>query len=136
MEIVSPLSVGITAGGEIAAVDFSHAIHPDEFLAKMNDSLVEGIKITRAESHCIPSGAKKHSLSSLLWGFGYGGPDGGIAYIPAREEKAYREKCLGAGAAVFSLLRACVLAKNTLPGDPQQPWASYFDIYRYLHKDA
>jgi hypothetical protein len=131
LEIVSPLSVGISAGGEIAAVEFLHAIQPREFLEKMNATLPEGIKITQAECYCIPSGGKKHSLSSLLWGFGYAELDGGTIYVPASGEKAHREKHLSSGGTLFSLRRSCVLSKNLIDGD--QPWASYFDIYSYLY---
>jgi len=141
LEIVSPLSIGIAAGAEIAAVDFSHEFPPGEFIEKMNAALIEGIKINRAEIYRIPGGSKKHSLSSLLWGFGYADPDAGIAYVPASEEKAYREKricAVGARTAVFSLRRSCVLAKNIIADDPQQsgalPGASYFDVYRHLYQ--
>jgi len=136
LEIVSPLSIGIAAGAEIAAVDFAHDFPPGEFTEKMNAALIEGIQVNRAEIYHIPGGSKKHSLSSLLWGFGYAAPDGETAYIPALEEKAYREKRLGAESArtaVFSLRRSCVLAKNIIASDPQQPWASYFDVYRHLY---
>jgi len=136
LEIVSPLSIGIAAGAEMAAVDFAHEISPGEFTERMNAALIEGIRINRAEIYQIPAGSKKHSLSSLLWGFGYAAPDGETAYIPASEEKAYREKRLGAEgarAAAFSLRRSCVLAKNITTDNPQQLWASYFDVYRHLY---
>jgi hypothetical protein len=133
LEIVSPLSVGINAGGEIAAVEFLHAIHPNEFLEKMNATLPEGLKITQAECYCIPSGSKKHSLSSLLWGFGYAGRDGETEYVPAAAEKAHREKHLSSGQTLFSLRRSCVLAKNLIDGN--QPWASYFDVYGHLYRE-
>jgi hypothetical protein len=131
LEIVSPLSVGISAGGEVAAVEFLHAIRPREFLEKMNATLPEGIKITKAECYHIPSGSKKYSLSSLLWGFGYAGTDGETVYVPATAEKAHREKHLSSGQTLFSLRRSCVLAKNLIDGD--RPWVSYFDIYGHLY---
>jgi radical SAM superfamily enzyme YgiQ (UPF0313 family) len=131
LEIVSPLSVGINAGGEIAAVEFLHVIQPYEFLEKMNATLPEGLKITKAECFCIPSGSKKHSLSSLLWGFGYAGTDGETIYVPAAAEKAHREKHFSSGQTLFTLRRSCVLSKNLIDGN--QPWASYFDIYSYLY---
>jgi radical SAM superfamily enzyme YgiQ (UPF0313 family) len=136
LEIVSPLSVGISAGGEIAAVEFLHAIQPNEFLEKMNASLPEGLKISQAECYGIPSGGKKHSLSSLLWGFGYAGTDGETIYVTAAAEKAHREKHLSSGGTLFSLRRSCVLAKNLIEGNQTsgQPWNTYFDIYGYLYK--
>jgi hypothetical protein len=140
LEIVSPLSVGISAGGEIAAVEFLHAIQPREFIEKMNTTLPEGIKITKAECYCIPSGGKKHSLSSLLWGFGYAGTGGETIYVPAAAEKAHRQKHLSSGQTLFSLRRSCVLAKNIISKDINdnntingQPWASYFDMYHHLY---
>jgi hypothetical protein len=149
MEIVAPLSVGISAEAEIAAVDFGYALDAGEFTEKMNASLVEGIRVNRAECFHIPSGAKKHSLSSLLWGFGYGAvsseqgavsSDGRydskspLEYVPAKEEKLLRERRIAAGETVFSLRRVCVLAKNiTTDVNPEQPWGSYFDVYRRLY---
>jgi hypothetical protein len=135
LEIVSPLAIGIAASAEIAAVDFSHELCPGEFLEKLNASLPEGIRVNRAEIYPIPAGSKKHSLSSLLWGFGYHSLDGQTAYIPAAGEKAYREQCLSAGNTVFSLRRTCVLAQNISQNhhEPAQPWLSYFDAYRRLY---
>jgi len=101
----------------------------------MNAALPEGIRINRAEIFRIPAGSKKHSLSSLLWGFGYAGPDGETVYIPAADEKTYRAGRFSAGGSAFSLRRACVLAKNA-PDDPSgdggQPWTSYFNAYAHL----
>jgi hypothetical protein len=144
LEIVAPLSVGISAGAEIAAVDFGHSVDASEFTERMNAALVEGIRINQAECFMIPLGAKKHSLSSLLWGFGYQmrneelemrngdcnssdgiapelypdtsdkNPQSPTEYVPAAGEKAFREKCLGAEGTVFSLRRVCVLAKNII----------------------
>jgi len=134
LEIVSPLSVGISAGGEIAAVEFLHAVQPGEFLEKMNATLPEGIKINKAECYCIPSGSKKYSLSSLLWGFGYAEPDGETIYVPASGEKAFREKHLSSGQTLFSLRRSCVLAKDVIGNS--RPWASYFDVYSHLYANS
>jgi radical SAM-linked protein len=133
LAIVSPLSTGISASAEIAAAEFSHEASPGEFAEKMNAALPEGIRVNRAEIYRIPAGSKKHSLSSLLWGFGYSDPDGETAYVPATGEKAYREQRLSAGGTVFSLRRACVLAKNTPPVGAGQPWTSYFNAYGRLY---
>ena len=154
LEIVAPLSVGINAGAEIAAADFSSQLDTGEFIAKMNATLPEGIRIGRAKCYLIPPGGKKHSLSSLLWGFGYTvlndtadladntNPDGETVYIPASEEKVFRQKNLTAGKTFFSLRRVCVLAKNITANKEaggntgeirERSWASYFDVYRYLY---
>jgi len=144
LEIVSPLSIGISAGAEMAAADFPEKFPPAEFVARMNAALPDGIRINRAECYLLPSGSRKHSLSSLLWGFAYDDPNGETSYVPAAEEKAHREKTIGSAGTAFSLRRAAVLAKNVdanykgknpkaqapLVGDP---WASYFDVYRRLY---
>ena len=130
LEIVSPLSIGISAHAEVAAVDFAHEISPALFMDKMNAGLPEGISLKRAELFRIPAGSKKRSLSSLLWGFGYSNADGETIYIPASEEKAYREQCRDAGLALFSLRRSCVLAKDLIL---TKSWISYFDAYRRLY---
>ena len=151
LEIVAPLSIGISAGGEIAAADFPDGSPPSGFAEKMNAALPDGIRVARAECFRIPPGSKKRSLSSLLWGFAYGsggGLSGGSAcgatcgaacgepvYVPAAGEKAHREKAVGSGGSVFSLRRACVLARSgTAAGEGGgPPWASYFDAYRSLY---
>jgi len=130
LEIVSPLSIGISADAEIAAADFPEKYSPDEFIAKMNATLPAGIRVNRAECYHIPHGSRKRSLSSLLWGFAYDDGNGETAHVPAAGEKAYREKALAAGETVFSLRRVGVLAKDIAEDNP---WASYFDVYRQLY---
>jgi hypothetical protein len=115
---------------------------------KLNAALPEGFRVERADSFFIPSGWKKHSLSSLLWGFGYlrTGSAGThenneIDYVPASEEKRYRQKRLESGAALFSLTRHLTLAKNVIDkpdaasaaGADPQPWLPYFRAYNFLY---
>ena len=133
LEIAAPLSTGISAGAEIAAADFPREISPAEFAEKMNGALPDGIRVNRAECYKIPAGGKKHSLSSLLWGFGYGNAGGETDYVPAREEKAYRLSRAGKGETLFSLRRACVLAKDIAGGGALQGPVSYFDVYRAFY---
>jgi hypothetical protein len=133
MEIAAPLSTGISSGGEIAAADFDHEFSAVEFIDRMNKTMPEGIIITGAECYRIKFGGKKHSLSSLLWGFAYSGGCGETVYVPAAEEKNYRKQ---SGALTnYSLRRVSVLAKNILSGagEKERPWASYFDTYSGLY---
>jgi hypothetical protein len=82
----------------------------------------------------IKSGMKKHSLSSLLWGFGYANDDK-TDYIKAKEEKSYRQSRLESDCAtLFSLKRNAVLARNIIEANGTNEWASYFDVYRFLYK--
>jgi radical SAM-linked protein len=129
MEFASPLSLGISADCEIASVDFSEDISTENFITNLNNNLPYGIVVKRAESFLIKSGMKKHSLSSLLWGFAYINKEG-IDYVNHKEEKVYRQNRLKDGESLFTLKRSAVLAK-----DATVERASYFDAYRKLYGD-
>jgi hypothetical protein len=145
IEIAAPLSTGISADAEIAAADFAGSAPPPEgFAERLNFSLPSGLRVERAENYRIPGGRKKYSLSSLLWGFGYRTPaqDGPpeYVYVPAGEEKQFRQELLAKnGASLFLLRRSAVLAKNNIVqpaagGDSgPEAWASYFDVYSFLY---
>jgi radical SAM-linked protein len=136
MELVAPLTTGISADAEIAAVDCAAPVPPETFILHLNRSLPDGIRVGRAECFVIPGGHKKHSLSSLLWGFSYHAETahGEPEYIPAAGEKEFRTTRLAAtGASVFSLSRRSVLARNIGDTSSETPWASYFDAYRFLY---
>ncbi|MDR0451371.1 MAG: TIGR03936 family radical SAM-associated protein [Treponema sp.] len=148
LEIVAPLSIGIAAEGEIASVEIEEAVDPPLFLSSMNANLPEGIRLNRAEAYTIRRGEKKHSLSSLLWGFSYAVP-GAAAFLPPEtepgvklvrfeDEKKFRKALLDARGTVFGLKRLSVLALpparargedavRALSGE------SYFDVYRALY---
>jgi radical SAM superfamily enzyme YgiQ (UPF0313 family) len=130
IEFACPLTTGIASYYEPAAADFAMPIKTDVFTENLNKSLPGGFHIERAECFYIKSGTKKHSLSSLLWGFQYEGKDG-PDYVKASEEKAYRQKNLENGGSVFSLKREEVLSRNVMDKDTE--WSSYFDTYRYLY---
>ena len=132
MEFASPLSIGISADCEIASVDFSEEIPMESFVSDLNNNLPYGFAIKKAESFLIKSGMKKHSLSSLLWGFAYV-KNGGIDYVNKKEEKIYRQNRLNGGDTLFSLNRSEVLARNIINEDDQ--WIPYFNIYRILYPD-
>ncbi|GBU27712.1 hypothetical protein R84B8_01251 [Treponema sp. R8-4-B8] len=131
MEFASPLSIGISADCEIAAVDFSEEISTENFVTDLNGNLPYGFAIKRAESFLIKSGMKKHSLSSLLWGFAYTRNDG-IDYVSQKEEKVYRQTRLNNGESLFSLKRSEVLARNITNENVNQ-WIPYFNAYRFLY---
>jgi radical SAM-linked protein len=131
MEFASPLSIGISADCEIAAVDFSEEISVDSFVPDLNNNLPYGFAIKQAELFLIKSGMKKHSLSSLLWGFAYTKKDG-VDYVNQKEEKTYRQNRLNSGETLFSLNRKETLSRNVTNGDINQ-WVSYFNAYRFLY---
>jgi len=131
MEFASPLTTGISSACEIASVDFLAPYEPERFISEMNSKLPQGFRIENAVSYYIQSGMKKHSLSSLLWGFGYA-DNGKTDYVKASEEKAYRQERLKECDTVFSLKRNYVLARNVTDSkDPE--WSSYFDAYNTLY---
>jgi uncharacterized protein (DUF2344 family) len=132
MEFASPLTTGISAGGEVASVDFLEYMPPERFINDINLKLPQGFRIENAGCFYIPSGMKKHSLSSLLWGFGYSNKDT-TDYVIAAEEKAYRQERLKESETLFSLKRNYVLARN-IAGSENAEWASYFDTYDFFYK--
>jgi radical SAM superfamily enzyme YgiQ (UPF0313 family) len=131
MEFASPLSIGISADCEIASVDFSDEIPTESFISDLNENLPYGFTVKKAESFLIKSGMKKHSLSSLLWGFAYTKKDG-IDYVNQKEEKVYRQNRLNNGETLFSLNRSVVLSRN-IAGDNINQWMPYFSAYRFLY---
>jgi radical SAM-linked protein len=129
----SPLTTGINADGEIASADFAFNFYSDDFISGLNNYLPQGIRILNAETFYIQSGMKKHSLSSLLWGFAYDS-ENGTDYVNFENEKNYRKlRLLKENDSVFNLKRAMVLAKNIIKENTKE-WASYFDVYRYIYK--
>jgi hypothetical protein len=132
IEFSSPLSTGITAECEIASVDLYDNFETGIFTDALNKCLPSGISIVNAEIFLIKSGIKKHSLSSLLWGFAYYGVDGNIDYVNVKQEKTYRHDRLSKDCeTVFSLRRKETLACNITSGTYE--WASYFGVYRFLY---
>jgi hypothetical protein len=99
---------------------------------RINHSLPQGFTVTRAENYYIPPGAKKHSLSSLLWGFEYRS-GGTTARVSKEQEKAFRAD------APVGLERLAVLAQAPQGGDNGAVGAAsnrgepYFELYRGLY---
>jgi len=134
IEFASPLTTGIGADFEIAAADFTcqtDQISAERFTDSLNESFPQGIRIIKAEGFNIPGGAKKHSLSSLLWGFSYkNGTE--TDYVKFGDDKKYRQNRLEKeGSSLFSLRREAVLSKNVTGGENE--WISYFDAYRFYY---
>jgi hypothetical protein len=128
LEIASPLSIGIEGHGEIGAVETAEPIGAEEFVGKLNKALPEGVKLLEGLELYIPRGQKKHSLSSLLWGFVYANGEGSDI-VPREEEKNYRLKRTGAGP-VYGLRRLKLLAQK--PG-AEGEGRSYFELFRELY---
>jgi radical SAM superfamily enzyme YgiQ (UPF0313 family) len=137
LDFAFPLSLGLQAEGEIASVDLELPGGADftagDFVRAMNRSLPEGIRVQEAVKALIPSGDKKHSIPSLLWGSVYQAEDGGDDVVPALGEKAYRLARTSAGSSLYHLNRKTVLAKSL--SDPQTP-DSYFAVYRSLYPSS
>jgi len=133
IEFASPLSVGVRAECEFAAVDFYDKISTDLFVDNLNKNLPQGIRIEKAEVFYIPAGMKKHSLASLLWGFAYTGAENKVDYVNAKQEKVYRQQRFEQeNINSFSLKRSEVLACN-ITGDNSSEWESYFNVYSFLY---
>jgi hypothetical protein len=126
LDFAAPLSLGIAARADIASVDTEHPFSADDFMRRLNGVLPEGIAVIRAAACVIPSGQKKRSVASLLWGFEYESACGGRDYVAAGDEKAYRLARRGDSRSVYGLCRTGVLAKSV------DTRASYFDVYAGL----
>jgi hypothetical protein len=131
LEIVAPLSLGIASEAEIAAMDTVSFFDAAEFLSRLNRCLPQGFSLARAEHYYIPPGHKKHSLSSLLWGFEYETPGPRRITVPLGQEKEFRTSL---PVSRFDLKRLAVLARD--PADSAADGKSYFDVYRHVYPDA
>jgi len=128
LDFAAPLALGISGAAEIGTLDiefenfFEKSFEKNGtafFIEHFNAVLPEGFCITRALEVVIPPGARKHSVSSLLWGFAY---EGEGRLIPRNEDKAYRQ------GRAYGLRRSQVLARwrNDEPRD-------YFDVYKEIY---
>ncbi|MDR2516536.1 MAG: TIGR03936 family radical SAM-associated protein [Spirochaetaceae bacterium] len=122
----APLSIGIQAAGEIAAVDLAAEMDAAQFCRALNAKLSRGLAAEEAACFTIPEGTKKYAPAALLWGFAYGNP---AEYVAAKDEKAYRLRRLSAGEALVDMRREKVLAKDPEGGENAPP-VSYFAAYR------
>jgi radical SAM superfamily enzyme YgiQ (UPF0313 family) len=137
LEIASPISLGLKARGEVAALDTEFYFEADKFRVELNAFFPDGLEIVEAMNVHIPAGEKKHSLSSLLWGYVYAGKDGSPEIVRKTEEKSYRETRTGSEGCegnLYSLERLSVLAKADAK-NADAPGASYFDVFRKLYPE-
>jgi radical SAM-linked protein len=137
LDFASPISIGVSAEGEIATVDTAGFFDALSFTERLNPQLPEGFRVNQALNVYIPSGMKKHSAASLLWGFAYETPGNGAIgaepdFVAASGEKRYRQERLAAGESLFGLIRKSVLAKAR--ENPTEP-LSYFNVYRDLYNE-
>jgi radical SAM superfamily enzyme YgiQ (UPF0313 family) len=132
LEIASPLSLGIASRAEPAALDTESFFEASLFVDRVNRVLPPGFGVGGAENFFIPQGKKKHSLSSLLWGFEYlHSPEESPRRIRREEEKEFRRSLPGSGASsLYRLTRLAVLAAH--PGLPEGG-VSYPEAYRRLY---
>jgi radical SAM-linked protein len=143
LDFASPLSIGITAEGEIATLDLERDFNAEEFTARVNRRLPAGMAVTKAIKVTIASGTKKHSAAALLWGYEYrpaGGFDsrhdsGGMDIVEAAREKEYRQRRIDAGESLAGLCRSTVLAKRPAAANTarEETGLSYFTVYGELY---
>jgi len=135
LEIASPLSLGIKAGAEIASIETDGYFSAEQFKKSLNEFFPEGLLVVEAMNVFIPSGGKKHSLSSLLRGYVYAGKDSEKEIVEAKEEKSYREARVGSTGSIYSLERLSLLASLNGVKD-KSSGASYFEVYRSLYPET
>ena len=139
LDIASPLSLGISAGGEIATIDMQGFFEAEKFKESLNAVLPEGLAVVEAINVLIPAGEKKHSVSSLLWGYVYAGKEK-HDMVKATEEKPYRASRIGSDGNVYGLERVSVLARRSLREAQDDggltgaaAGVSYFEVYRKFY---
>ena len=126
LQFASPLSIGIKAYEEIASIDTPGPIDINCFIDSMNRNFHLGLEIKDAINIKIPSGMKKHSISSMLFGFLYINNDGNPEIVKPDEEKKYRSLLDSSKNSAFPQ-RLKVLARHGEGGD------SYFKVYENLY---
>ena len=128
LDIAAPLSLGVTAFGEIATIELLEMIDISVFVSNLNRVLPQGIQINNAILISIYEGQKKYSSPSLLWGYRYK-LDNGYCDIKADEDKQFRATFLqNPHASILDLTRLTVLADDGLGG-----YTDYFTRYRNLY---
>jgi hypothetical protein len=77
-----------------------------------------------------------------LWGFTYANATGGEDYVPAKDEKQYRQRQAENGTTLISFKRKSVLARNiadtvdtnnATDKTAVNPYISYFEVFRFLY---
>ena len=135
LEIASPLSLGLAGRGEIAAIDTECYCDAENFKTRLNAFLPEGLEVIEAMNVFIPSGDKKHSLASLLWGYVYQGNNGKPEMVEAKNEKSYRNARIEQLGSLYHLERLSVLARPDSANGESSAGESYFRVYRRLYPE-
>jgi len=142
VDFAAPAPVGLTCTCEIASMDLEKPVDPGDFIRQINAALPAGFSVNAAELFVIPGGAKKYSVSSVLWGFRYG-----ENIVPAKDEKQFRLAAVTSvdsavadvkptGKNLFGLTRDGVFAKSPgSGGDPAGSPVDYFELYRRYYKN-
>jgi len=128
LDIAAPLSIGVTALGEIATIELQQPITSSQFIQALDKVLPQGITITDAMLISIKEGSKKYTSPSLLWGYRYK-TDNGFIDVKASEDKLFRESFLkDSKNSLLDLTRLSVLADNGKDG-----YTDYFTRYKELY---
>ncbi|GMO39390.1 MAG: TIGR03960 family B12-binding radical SAM protein [Termitinemataceae bacterium] len=132
IDFASPLSIGIEAENEIAAVDLlpGSNVTKDYFVESMNKKLPAGLLIKRASEFFINSGQKKYSIMSLYYGSAYEVGGGAIENVAQANDKTFRQAWIEKNGSLFTLKRKAPLAKNTKSAEP---FEDYFTVYSSLY---
>jgi radical SAM superfamily enzyme YgiQ (UPF0313 family) len=130
LDIAAPLSLGVTALGEIATIELKMPVKANDFIHDLNAVLPHDIRITDAMLIAIPEGSKKYTSPSLLWGYRYK-TDSGFIDIKASDDKKFRENFVcNSDTSLLDLTRIMVLAD-----DGTGSYTDYFTRYRILYPE-
>lgn len=131
LDISAPLSLGVTALGEIATIELIEPVENLRFINDLNKALPQDIRIINAMLISIPEGSKKYTSPALLWGYRYKTEftEHGYTDVKACEDKLFRESFLQDSLkSLLDLTRLSVLAD-----DGQGSYTDYFTRYRELY---
>uniref|UniRef100_A0A7C3EE73 DUF2344 domain-containing protein n=1 Tax=Gracilinema caldarium TaxID=215591 RepID=A0A7C3EE73_9SPIR len=130
LDIAAPLSLGVTALGEIATIELLEPVEYSLFINDLNKALPQDIRIINAILISIPEGSKKYTSPALLWGYRYKSEsEHGFTDVKACEDKLFRESFLqDSRKSLLDLTRLSVLAD-----DGQGGYTDYFTRYRELY---
>jgi radical SAM superfamily enzyme YgiQ (UPF0313 family) len=76
LEFANPLSLGLSSEEEVAAIDLHDFDSAEGYVARLNDSLPEGLRVLRAAPLTAAGSSRRRSLMSLYWGADFEVVDG------------------------------------------------------------
>jgi hypothetical protein len=127
LEFANPLSLGLSSREEVAGIDLHDFDSAESFVARLNGSLPEGVRVLHVAPVTDTGAARRRSLMSLYWGadFQVTDPEGQstVVRLPATG-LSIRKTLQAAGAWPSS---SAMRISTWAAGEDQRP-SGYFDV--------